>query len=408
MTKPGHYADGGGLYLQVSRFDTKSWVFKYTVKGRTRGMGLGPVHTLSLADARAKCAELRKAVAEGRDPIEERNIARVKAIAEASSSITFKDAIDRYLSKKDTEFKNDKHRKQWRSTLDTYAAAILGDMNVAHITMQDVLRVLEPIWNEKTETASRLRGRIEAVLSWAAVAGYRTGDNPARWAGNLKELLPKPSAVANQENQPALSLADLPAWFAELRKREGISARALEFLTLCACRSGEVRLAKWGEIDMEAGLWTIPSHRMKAKKEHRIPLPHAAMKLLEALPKIEGCDFVFPSAKWAALSDMSLSAVMRRMHAAEVAAGREGWLDSRSGRAAVPHGLRSTFRDWAAEAGIDHDMAEIALAHTVGSEVERAYRRSDMLERRRALMTAWNAACQGEKPSNVIALRAVA
>jgi integrase len=408
MTQPGHYADGGGLYLQVSRFDTKSWVFKFTVNGRTRGMGLGPIHTLSLAEARAKCTELRKVVAEGRDPVEERNAARLEAVAEASNSITFKDGIDRYLAKKDIEFKNDKHRKQWRSTLDTYAAPVLGGMNVAHITMQDVLRVLEPIWNEKTETASRLRGRIEAVLSWATVAGYRIGDNPARWAGNLKELLPKPSAVADKGNHAALSLADLPTWFAELRKREGISARALEFLTLCACRSGEVRGATWGEIDIDAGLWTIPAHRMKAKKEHRIPLSPGALALLRVLPRIEGCDFVFPAARGGALSDMALSAVMRRMQESETAAGHKGWLDPRSGRPAVPHGVRSTFRDWAAETGAARDMAEIALAHVVGSEVERAYRRSDMLERRRALMSAWDAACRGERPSNVIAFREVA
>lgn len=404
-TDPGHYSDGGGLYLQVSQFDTKSWVFKFTVNGRTRGMGLGPIHTLTLAEARTKAADLRKVVADGRDPIEERNAARLKAATDAAKTITFNDAIEKYLAKKEGEFRNDKHRKQWRSTLDTYAAPILGKMNVAHIGMQDVLRVLEPIWSDKTETASRLRGRVEAVLSWATVAGFRTGDNPARWTGNLKELLPKPSAVAEKDNQPALSLADLPAWFAGLRKREGMSARALEFLTLCASRSGEVRGATWGEIDMDAGLWIIPAARMKAKREHRVPLTPAALDLLRALPRVEGSDYVFPAARGGALSDMSLSAVMRRMQEAETAEGRKGWLDPRSGRPAVPHGLRSTFRDWAAETGVARDMAEIALAHTVGTEVERAYRRSDMLERRRALMVAWGNACRGERANNVVAFR---
>ncbi|MFC0219040.1 tyrosine-type recombinase/integrase [Pseudochelatococcus lubricantis] len=405
-TEPGHYSDGGGLYLQVSRFDsTKSWVFKFTLNGRTRGMGIGPIHTLSLAEARAKAADLRKVVAEGKDPIEERNAARLKAAIDAAKTITFNDAIDKYLAKKDGEFRNEKHRKQWRSTLDTYAAPVLGKMNIAHIAMPDVLRVLEPIWAEKTETASRLRGRVEAVLSWATVAGFRTGDNPARWAGNLKELLPKPSAVAAKDNQPALSLSDLPGWFAGLRKREGMSARALEFLTLCASRSGEVRGATWDEFDMEAGLWTIPANRMKAKREHRIPLTPDALALLKALPRVEGSPYVFPAARGGALSDMSLSAVMRRMQEAETAQERKGWVDPRSGRPAVPHGLRSTFRDWAAETGVARDMAEIALAHTVGSEVERAYRRSDMLERRRALMVAWGAACRGERSNNVIAFR---
>jgi integrase len=300
-TEPGHYSDGGGLYLQVSRFDTKSWVFKFTVNGRTRGMGLGPIHTLSLAEARTKAADLRKVVADGRDPIEERNAARLKAATDAAKTITFNDAIEKYLAKKEGEFRNDKHRKQWRSTLDTYAAPILGKMNVAHIGMQDVLRVLEPIWATKTETASRLRGRVEAVLSWATVAGFRSGDNPARWTGNLKELLPKPSAVAEKDNQPALSLSDMPSWFAALQKREGISARALEFLTLCASRSGEVRGATWGEIDMEAGLWIIPATRMKMKREHRVPLTPEALALLRALPRVTGSDFVFPAARGGAL-----------------------------------------------------------------------------------------------------------
>ncbi|MFC5738638.1 tyrosine-type recombinase/integrase [Sinirhodobacter huangdaonensis] len=402
-TKPGFYSDGGGLYLQVSQFGgTKSWVFKFTVNGRRRGMGLGPIHTFSLAEARDKAAELRKVVADGRDPIAERDELRRKSQVEDERQITFAQAVEKCLAKKENEFRNDKHRKQWRSTLDTYAAPVLGDMNVAHITFQDVLRVLEPIWTTKTETASRLRGRIENVLSWATVAGYRTGDNPARWAGNLKELLPKPSKVATKDNHPALALTDLPAWFAALRKRDGISARAVEFLTLCASRSGEVRGAVWSEIDLEAKLWVIPKERMKAQREHRVPLSDAAVELLKALPRIEGSDFVFPAARGGALSDMSLSAVMRRMQDTATAKGGNGFVDPRSGRPAVPHGLRSTFRDWTAERGIERDMAEISLAHTVGTEVERAYRRSDMLERRRALMETWAAACRGEAQTGVV------
>jgi integrase len=411
--KPGHYSDGGGLYLQVSKWGTKSWVFKFTANGRTRGMGLGPFYDNSneaakagLATARDDAARLRLLVRAGRDPIEDRNAWRSQASAEARNAMTFNEAVERCLTKKEGEFRNDKHRDQWRSTLTNYAGPILGDMDIAHITMQDVLRVLEPIWATKTATASRLRGRIEAVLSWATVAGFRSGDNPARWNGNLKELLPKPSAVAAKDNQPALSLVDLPVWFTELRKREGIAARALEFLTLCAARSGEIRGATWNEIDMEAGLWIIPANRMKAKREHRVPLTPEALALLKALPKLAGCDYVFFAPRGGALSDMALSAVMRRMHKAETTAKRKGWVDPRSGRAGVPHGLRSTFRDWAAETGVARDMAEIALAHTVGSEVERAYRRSDMLERRRALMSAWASACRGEHAENVIQLRA--
>tara|TARA_R110002072_G_scaffold301401_1_gene481070 strand:- start:5462 stop:6763 length:1302 start_codon:yes stop_codon:yes gene_type:complete len=411
----GHYADGGGLYLQVSKWGTKSWVFKFTLRGRTRGMGLGPIHTFSLAEARAKAADLRKTVAEGRDPIEERKEAMAQADAEAANTMTFKEAIERTLEKKEGEFRNDKHRKQWRSTLDTYAAPIIGTMDVAHITTQDVLRVLSQdtdggtLWESKTETASRLRGRIEAVLSQATVAGYRTGDNPARWAGNLKELLPKPSAIADKGNQPAMAVTDLPKWFAALRTRDGISARAVEFLALTAARSGEIRGMAWSEVhdlDGDKPMWVIPAQRMKAKREHRVPLSADAVALLKALPRVEGADYVFPAVRGGALSDMALSGVMRRMQEAEVKAGRKGWLDPRSGRPAVPHGLRSTFRDWAAEKGYERDMAEIALAHTVGSEVERAYRRSDVIERRRAMMAAWAATCRGERTDNVVQLHA--
>jgi len=265
------------------------------------------------------------------------------------------------------------------------------------------VRVLKPIWADKTETASRLRGRIEAVLSWATVSGHRAGDNPARWKGNLAELLPKPGKVAETGNQPALALSDVPGWWRDLEGRDGMAARALQFAAMTAARSGEVRGMTWGELEIEraAGVtratWVIPAGRMKADREHRVPLTAEALALLESLPRMAGSEIVFFAPRGGALSDMSLSAVMRRMQEAEVKAGRPGWLDPRSKRPAVPHGLRSTFRDWAAEQGIDRDMAEMALAHNVGSEVERAYRRSDMLERRRAMMALWGQFLRGEK-----------
>lgn len=263
-------------------------------------------------------------------------------------------------------------------------------MLVGDIVVQDVQRVLKPIWDVRHETASRLRGRIELVLAWATVNGHRTGDNPARWGGNLKELLPIPVQAAKGDNQPALSLSDAAAWFAALRQREGMGSRALEFLTLCASRSGEVRGATWDEIDLKAGLWTIPAARMKMEREHRVALTAEAVALLKALPRFEGNPLVFPAARGGMLSDMTLSATMRRLHEAELAEGRKGWLDRQSRRPAVPHGLRSTFRDWAAEhTEYPRDIAEIALAHRVGSEVERAYRRGDMVEKRRAMMADW-------------------
>jgi integrase len=278
---------------------------------------------------------------------------------------------------------------------------------VQDITTQDVLRVLQPIWTDKTETASRLRGRIEAVLSWATVSGHRTGDNPARWAGNLKELLPAPSKVADEEHHPAIQIDEAPRWFAALREREGMGARALEFLAMTGLRSGEVRGARWDEIDLRAGLWIVPAARMKMKVEHRVPLSPAAVELLEALPKLEGNPLVFPAARGGTLSDMTLSAVMRRMHEAEVAVDRPGYLDRATKRPAVPHGLRSTFRDWVAErTNYPADMAEVALAHKIGNAVEAAYRRGDMIEKRRLMMAAWaEFLADGTRSRKVVKLR---
>lgn len=378
-----------GLYMQLLPSGGRTWVLRTRVGGKTRDMGLGGYPEVGLAAARDKAREAKDKIRQGIDPVEERKAARASLIAARNRGLSFADAVDRYLASRLEEFRNDKHKAQWRSSLDSYAKPQIGDMLVQDITVQDVLLTLQPIWASKTETASRLRGRIEAVLSWATVAGHRTGDNPARWGGNLKELLPKPSKVAKSDNQPALSLTDAPTWFAALRAREGMGSRALEFLALTAARSGEVRGAIWDEIDLDNALWVIPASRMKMDREHRVPLPPVAVALLKALPRLQDNPLVFPAARGGQLSDMTLSATMKRMHESEVEAGRKGWLDSRNGRPAVPHGLRSTFRDWAAETGQARDMAEIALAHRVGSDVERAYRRSDMVERRRAMMADW-------------------
>jgi integrase len=316
--------------------------------------------------------------------------------------------VDRCLATKLAEFENAKHAKQWRATLDAHAVPALGEMLVADITVQDIQRALAPIWPNLTETATRLRGRIEAVLTWATVAGHRAGDNPARWRGNLDALLPKPGKVAKAGNHPAVALDDAARWFAALRQRDGMAARALTFAALTATRSGEVRGATWDEIDLDKALWTIPPSRMKAGREHRVPLVPEAVALLQAVPRFQGAAVVFASVRGGQLSDMSLSAVMRRMQEAEVAAKRPGFLDPRSGRPAVPHGLRSTFRDWAAErTEWPREMAELALAHVVGSEVERAYRRSDMVERRRAMMAAWCRFLHGQAVPKVVDLAEV-
>lgn len=414
----GRLSDGGGLFLQVTDWKgvvSRSWEFRFTLHGKTRSMGLGPFGIVSLKDARAEAEALRNIVRQNKDPIEERKSTKVQAQLEAEKSVTFAEAMEDWNVNKAGGFKNDRHRQTWRSSLEAYALPVIGKMKVADITMQDVLRVLNQkvdeetgatFWEARTETASRLRGRIEAVLSRATVAGYRTGDNPARWVGNLKEMLPAPSKIAVSANYPSLSQSDLPEWFAELRKREGVAARALELAALCASRSGEVRGAVWSEIDLEAKVWRIPGERMKAEKDHRVPLSPEAITLLEALPRVSGNEYVFPAAQGGMLSDMALSMLMRKMNAKEVKAGRKGWLDAVSGRAAVPHGLRSSFRVWTAERGYDRDMAEMALAHNVASKVERTYQRSDMIERRRAMMTDWGRFLAGEVASGVVMMMA--
>lgn len=398
------HAVGGvdGLVLQISDRGARSWVLRTMVGGKRRHIGLGGFPDVTLATARERAREMKDLIWRGIDPVEDRKAKRATMLADRMRGLTFSDAMERYLEKKLQEFDNPKHRKQWRSTLDNYAVPVLGNLRVAEIGLQDMQRTLEPIWSDKTETASRLRGRIEAVLNWATVAGYRQGDNPARWAGNLDAVLPKPSKLKKQTHHPALSLADAPDWFAEVRRRDGFGTRALEFLALTACRSGEVRGATWSEMDLDARLWTIPAGRMKAGKEHRVPLTNHTIDLLSAMPRMDGVELVFPSARGGQLSDMTLSRGMKRIHEAK----EGGFVDAVSQRPAVPHGLRSTFRDWAAESGYPRDMAEIALAHTVGSEVERAYRRSDMLERRRIMMAAWQNFLLGKESKTVLSLEA--
>lgn len=386
------FAVGGvnGLLLQITPAGGRTWVLRTAVGGKRREIGLGGFPDVTLAQARERARGAKDLIRNGIDPVEDRKAKRAALAAARSRGLTFKDAVERYLAAKLDAFRNEKHRQQWQNTLATYALPELGAMLVSDITVQDVLRVLEPIWRTKTETASRLRGRVEAVLSWATVAGHRSGDNPARWGGNLKELLPAPSKVGNQGNHPAVPLDDAARWFAALRGRDGIGSRALEFLTLTAARSQEVRGASWDEIDLEKGVWIIPAARMKMDREHRVPLSAAAGDLLRALPRLADNTLVFPAPRGGALSDMTLSATMRRLHEADIENEGPGFVDRVSKRPAVPHGLRSTFRDWVAErTTYPGEMAEVALAHQVSNAVEAAYRRGDMIEKRRAMMETW-------------------
>ena len=393
-----------GLHLQITPGGGRSWVLRATVGTLRRDIGLGSFPGVTLSQAREKARDARAQIDAGVDPIEERKAVKAALVAAQRRGLTFAEAVNRALAAKLDGFKNAKHRQQWENSLATYATPELGKMLVQDISTQDVLRVLQPVWMTKTETASRVRGRIEAVLSWATVAGHRTGDNPARWAGNLKELLPPPSKVAKEGNQPALALEDAARWYAALQAREGFGARALELAALTATRSQEVRGALWDEIDLDNGLWIIPSARMKMDREHRVPLSARAVELLKALPKLKDNPLLFPAARGGQLSDMTLSATMKRMHEADVTENGTGYLDRVSKRPAVPHGLRSTFRDWVAEkTSYPGDMAEVALAHRISNAVEASYRRGDMIERRRQMMADWSEFLSGDYiGSNVV------
>lgn len=394
------YAVGGvsGLLLQITPNNGRSWILRTSIAGKRREIGLGSYPEVGLSDARNRAREVKEQIKAGTDPLAARKAAQAALVAEQRRGLTFATAVEQYLEAKLDAFKNAKHRQQWRNTLMQYAMPDLGPFLVQDIAVQDVLRVLnqpsgasgETLWQNKTETASRLRQRIEAVLSWATVSGHRTGDNPARWAGNLKELLPAANKIAKVENQPALQIDDVPRWFAALQAREGIGSRALEFAALCASRSQEVRGARWHEIDLANAIWTIPADRMKMDREHRVPLSPHALRLLKTLPRFAGTDLIFPSTKGGELSDATLSATMKRIHEADLAVGGQGFIDRVNKRPAVPHGLRSTFRDWVAErteyAG---DLAEVALAHRIPNAVEASYRRGDMVVKRREMMADW-------------------
>jgi integrase len=394
-----------GLRLQITATGNKSWVLRTTVGAKRKVIGLGAYPEVSLAEARIRARDARAKVVAGVDPVEEKRAARAALIAAAARNLGFTDAVDKWMEAK-MQHRPEKSRKAIKATIARYALPELKGLTVQQVTSQDIVRAISEVWSEKPDTGQKLRSYLEGILTWATVSGLRTGDNPARWGGNLKELLPAPSQVEKGRvgNFPALAQKDLSAWWAELAQREGMGAATLRFAVLCASRSGEVRGATWDEIDLDAAMWVIPPARMKMGREHRVPLSEAAVELLRAVPKTKGAPYLFPSATGKMISDMSISAVMRRMQAdaedAALARGepveQAGWRDARSGKPAVPHGLRSTFRDWAAEGGWDRDLAEIALAHQVGSAVERAYRRSDMVERRREMMTAWSATLEGK------------
>lgn len=375
LKRPGLHAVGGvaGLSLNVKDTGARSWILRLKVGDRRHEIGLGGYPDVGLDTARVRARELREALWQGIDPIAARKERQAALRAHQAKALTFDEAAKQCHRTKVDEFRNAKHRKDWITSLELYASPIIGKLPVASIEIGHVVKVLEPIWTTKTETATRVRQRIESVLSWATASGYRSGENPARWKGGLEFVLPKPSKVRKVEHHAALPWQDVPAFMAELRKREGMSARALEFLILTAARSGEVRLATWDEIDLEAKLWTIPGERMKAGKVHRVPLSEPAVKLLKGLPRFEGSPYVFPAVRGGPLSDMSISAARRRMKVE-----------------AVPHGFRSSFKDWArSSTAYPDEVSELALAHVNSDATRAAYARDELLPKRTRLMRDW-------------------
>ncbi|MBZ0330426.1 integrase arm-type DNA-binding domain-containing protein [Halomonas sp. ANAO-440] len=388
IVEPGTHSVGGvpGLLLQITGKGGRSWLLRARVAGRRREFGLGSFPTVSLANARAKASELREKLAEGIDPVAERQAARAALLAGERKRITFDQCAAEVVKVKQAEARNKKHAAQWENTLATYASPVLGALSVSEVELAHIVEVLRPIWETKTETATRVRQRIEAVLSWATTHGYREGPNPAEWRGNLDTVLPKPAKVKISGNHAALPIPKMGVFMRDLRQRDALAARGLEFAILTAARSGEVRGATWSEIDLDATVWTIPAERMKAGKPHRVPLSDDALAILRGLPAGEPGELVFNSSHGRQLSENAFTALLKRM-----------------GVEATAHGFRSTFRDWVAEfTATPHDVAEMALAHTIKNSAEAAYRRGDLLEKRRRLMKQWAEFCrivpkEGEK-----------
>lgn len=395
LSAPGMAAVGGvaGLYLHINQTGAKCWILRVLVGAQRRDMGLGGYPSVTLAKARDKARDARDAIEKGIDPIDQRKQAKSALSASQASAKTFAECAAEYIERHRDTWSNAKHTAQWTSTLEAYAFPAMGHLLVSDVGQVHVLAALEPIWKTKTETASRLRGRIESVLDYATARKYRVGENPARWKGHLEQLLPAPGKITKVEHHRALPVDGMAAFMAQLRKQAGMAAKALELAILCASRSGEVRGATWGEFDLHAGIWTIPAERMKAKIQHRVPLSEQAMRILrEYSSQAKPGDLLFPAASGKALSDVTLAALTRRI-----------------GIDAVPHGFRSTFRDWCAErTNFPRELAEQALAHKLENKVEAAYLRSDRLEKRRALMQGWADHCDRVADAQVIQFKGVA
>ena len=377
LTEPRTYRVSKSLYLQIGPTGTKAWLFRYTKDGRAHGMGLGPLDLVTLAEARDRTLTCRKLLLDGIDPLEERRGKRLQTRLAAAGKITFHSCAERYIDAHAAGWRNRKHRQQWTNTLTTYAYPAIGDLPVGAIDTGLIMKIIEPIWQTKTETASRLRGRIESILDWAKARHYRTGENPARWRGHLDQLLAARSKVAPTNHHAALSYAELPAFMTQLRQHSGAAARCLEFTILTAARSGEARGARWSEFDLDAHTWTVPAERTKAGKAHTVPLSEHARTILAGLPR--SGDYLFENGRAGKpMGGTTLTLMLREMNRGDIKV----------------HGFRSTFRDWAAEqTHHQNHVVEMALAHAIGDKVEAAYRRGDLLAKRRELMQDWARYC---------------
>ncbi|MES2295353.1 MAG: integrase arm-type DNA-binding domain-containing protein [Pseudomonadota bacterium] len=391
LRAPGRYCDGGGLYLQIGREDSRSWIFRYALKGRVRDMGLGSASVIGLADARDFAAQCRKLAIRGIDPIQERLRRRQEDAEEEASALTFKECATSLIEARKASWRSEKLGKQWLSTLQTYVFPHFGHLPIANINTQLVMKALEPIWNAKPSTAGRVRQRVEAILDAGKARGLRSGDNPARWRGHLQVLLSDPSKLRKTSHHPALPYSEIGTFMPQVRQQQSTAARALELLILTATRTSETICAKWTEVNLGAAVWTIPGERIKTGREHRIPLSAPAVALLHEMNKFNNGEFIFPGLKRGKpLSNMAILKLLQRMGFDHI----------------TTHGFRSTFRDWAAEqTNFPRDVAEMALAHAVENKVEAAYRRGDLFLKRAKLMEAWASYCGRTSQAGIVHIR---
>ena len=372
IVEEGCHNLGRNLYKKI-KGNSRLYMLRYTMNGRTRDMSLGSCSKISLADARAQVREAQELIIRGRDPIEERRERKAKSIA-SRSTLTFDQATNAAHGVRSPGFRSDKHDKEWIRSVKKHISPYIGSFPVDQVNSDHIVKAIRPIWGEKTETARRVLQRVEFIMDWATAHEYRKGDNPARWKNRLEFALTDPRKITKVQHFKALPVNEMPSFMGNLRKQEGIAARALEFVILTAARSGEIRGATWDEINIQDSLWIIPEDRMKSGRKHRVPLSNSAIEILSKIPRFTGNKHVFPAPRGGMLSDMALPNVLKRM-----------------GIDAVPHGFRSTFRDWCSEQdNYDREVSERALAHRIGSATETAYRRSDQLEKRRKLMREWD------------------